>query len=177
MKEFWKDIPGYKGLYQASNRGRLRSLARVVKKSNGSTQTIESRILKTPPDSEGYLQCTLFKGGVRWHPRLHQVISRTFRGKCPVGMEVCHKNGIKADCTANNLNHGTPLTNGADKVRHGRSVRGEQSHCHKLKKIDVIAIRQAYAQGGVTQKELGSLYGVSNTTIHDVVRGNKWSWV
>ena len=29
-KEIWKDIPGYEGLYQASNLGRIKSLDKVV---------------------------------------------------------------------------------------------------------------------------------------------------
>ena len=28
MKEIWKDIPGYEGRYQASNLGRIKSLAK-----------------------------------------------------------------------------------------------------------------------------------------------------
>lgn len=31
MKEIWKDIPGYEGLYQVSNRGRVKSLNRIIK--------------------------------------------------------------------------------------------------------------------------------------------------
>lgn len=30
MTEVWKDIKGYEGLYQVSNIGRVRSVARVV---------------------------------------------------------------------------------------------------------------------------------------------------
>ena len=28
--EIWKDIPGYEGMYQVSNKGRVKSLTRVV---------------------------------------------------------------------------------------------------------------------------------------------------
>jgi len=28
MKEIWKDIPGYEGLYQVSNYGKVKSLAK-----------------------------------------------------------------------------------------------------------------------------------------------------
>lgn len=31
--EVWKDIPGYEGLYQASNMGQVRSLPRVVERT------------------------------------------------------------------------------------------------------------------------------------------------
>ncbi len=30
MKEYWKDIPGYEGKYQASTTGKIRSLDRIV---------------------------------------------------------------------------------------------------------------------------------------------------
>lgn len=35
MKEIWKDIKGYEGLYQISNLGRVKSLQRKVKNKNG----------------------------------------------------------------------------------------------------------------------------------------------
>ena len=31
MQEKWKDIPGYKGIYQASSLGRIRSVERDIK--------------------------------------------------------------------------------------------------------------------------------------------------
>ena len=31
MKEIWKDIEGYEGLYQVSNKGRVKSLKRTIK--------------------------------------------------------------------------------------------------------------------------------------------------
>lgn len=33
--EIWKDIEGYEGLYQVSNLGRVKSIERIVSKSNG----------------------------------------------------------------------------------------------------------------------------------------------
>ena len=37
--EIWKDIKGYEGLYQVSNYGRIKSLARRVRSGNNSTAT------------------------------------------------------------------------------------------------------------------------------------------
>lgn len=34
MKEVWRDIKGYEGLYQVSNLGRVRTLSREIKRSN-----------------------------------------------------------------------------------------------------------------------------------------------
>ena len=35
MKEIWKDIEGYKGYYQVSNKGRIKSLSRLIKNDKG----------------------------------------------------------------------------------------------------------------------------------------------
>lgn len=34
MKEVWKDVEGYEGLYQISNLGKVKTLAREIKSSN-----------------------------------------------------------------------------------------------------------------------------------------------
>lgn len=50
IKEKWKDIKGYEGLYQISNCGRVKSLARKTKNQFGKCD----RILKTSTDKYGY---------------------------------------------------------------------------------------------------------------------------
>lgn len=44
--EIWKDVPGYAGIYQVSNLGRVKSLQRVISRENGWKQTINERFLK-----------------------------------------------------------------------------------------------------------------------------------
>jgi hypothetical protein len=51
----WRDIPGYVGLYQISNKQEVKSLARIVKKSDGTIRTISERIMKV---TEGRLVLT-----------------------------------------------------------------------------------------------------------------------
>ena len=61
MKEIWKDIKGYEGLYQISNLGRVKSLSRKHKmKKNGSYMTKEF-IMKNMRDKCGYLYIHLSK--------------------------------------------------------------------------------------------------------------------
>lgn len=43
--EIWKDIIGFEGYYQVSNMGRVKSLFRVVNKSNGRIMTFQPKIL------------------------------------------------------------------------------------------------------------------------------------
>ena len=45
MEEIWKDVKGFKGIYQVSNLGRVKSLKRVVRDNRGY-RTVRERILK-----------------------------------------------------------------------------------------------------------------------------------
>lgn len=53
MKEIWKDIQGYEGLYQVSNLGRIKSLPR---------NTTNGGILKFGYNNDGYNQVCLYNG-------------------------------------------------------------------------------------------------------------------
>lgn len=46
-KEIWKPVKGYEGLYEVSNLGRVRSIARTIYYSNGRIATITPVILTT----------------------------------------------------------------------------------------------------------------------------------
>ena len=46
MVEIWKDIKGYEGLYQVSNLGRVKSLAKLTISSNNKRYWFPERILK-----------------------------------------------------------------------------------------------------------------------------------
>ena len=52
--EIWKDIKGYEGLYQVSNLGRVKSLARKVKGRSIAIVPLKERILKAGFTKDGY---------------------------------------------------------------------------------------------------------------------------
>jgi hypothetical protein len=49
----WKDIPGYEGLYQVSDCGKVKSLSRTVLRKNGLQYYIKEKILKSRISSKG----------------------------------------------------------------------------------------------------------------------------
>lgn len=59
--EIWKDIPGYEGLYQVSDLGRVKSLGRRVLKCTGFYENKPERILKQMSNGRGYLSVQLYK--------------------------------------------------------------------------------------------------------------------
>lgn len=46
MSELWKDIPGWEGYYQVSNRARIRSLARTVPTYDNSCRTVHPHVMR-----------------------------------------------------------------------------------------------------------------------------------
>ena len=67
MDEIWHDIDGYEGLYQISNKGRVKSLYK------GS-----ERILKPRDNGRGYLRVQLTKENTSKHIRVHRLVARAF---------------------------------------------------------------------------------------------------
>lgn len=74
MEEIWKDVLGYKGLYQVSNFGRVKSMARV--KSNGFRVAFEEeRILSSARNNDKmYDVVILCNDGNKKHFRVHCLV-------------------------------------------------------------------------------------------------------
>lgn len=125
-EERWLPVPGWEGLYEVSDRGRVRSLPRT-ETYRGSHRA--GGILNPWTDANGYLRVDLTHRGRirRW--KLHQLVAEVFLGPCPEGLEVCHDNGIKSDCWVGNLGYGTRAKNMRDKRRHGADPNVNKTHC------------------------------------------------
>lgn len=91
IKEMWKDIKGYEGIYQASNLGRIKSL-------NYNQQKYE-KILKPVKQKTGYYLVNL-KGNALL---LHRVIANTFLENPNNFKTINHKDGNKANNSVDNL--------------------------------------------------------------------------
>ena len=76
MKEIWKAVPGYEGLYEVSNFGNVKSL-----KFN------KERILKQGLDGHGYLQIGLCINNKRKTFKTHKLVAMAFLNHIPNGFE------------------------------------------------------------------------------------------
>lgn len=60
-------------------------------------------------------------------------------------------------------------------VATGESCQKGESHWNaRFTTDDIVNIRNIYALGGVTQKELGEVYGCSNKVISKITSGERW---
>ena len=102
MEEF-RDIPGYEGLYQVSNIGTVKSLARTIIRSNGRKQSYKERILKPGFVVRKYLTVMLCNAGKDKNYYVHQLVAMAFLNHTPnryIGLVVDH---IDNDSLNNNL--------------------------------------------------------------------------
>ena len=70
MKEIWKDIKDYEGLYMVSNWGRVKSM--------NYSHSGKEKILKTGTYKSGYLYVVLYKNNKRKHFSIHRLVAEAF---------------------------------------------------------------------------------------------------
>lgn len=103
MKEVWKDIQGYEGLYQVSNQGRVRSLDRTVKRRNQPDLPVAGKVLSPRIGKNGYSYVILSKEAKGKTANIHRLVAEAFLDK-PEGCNVVnHIDGNKENNACNNL--------------------------------------------------------------------------
>lgn len=106
MLEIWKDISGYEGMYQISNRGRIKSFREWKRAS-----CPKEYFLKPSPNNRGYLNVTLYKSGTKKKYLVHRLVAEAF---IPNPQNLPHINHIDENTknnAAENLEWCTPQYN------------------------------------------------------------------
>lgn len=173
--ETWISIPGWQGLYEVSDHGRVRSVRRC-----GQPGRKGGQVLAFCFASQGYPAVSLSRRGAPYARRMmiHRLVASAFLGPVPKGMEVCHNDGNRRNCAVSNLRYDTRSNNAKDRVRHGTipDYRGERSPSSKLTADEVKAIRSMRA-AGESGKELARLFGVSQQNVCDIVKRRTWAHI
>ena len=78
MKEEWKDIKGFEGLYQVSNTGKVKSLDRTVIRKDGVIANYKECVLKGRVMRNGYLAIFLSKNGKYKSYYIHRLVAEAF---------------------------------------------------------------------------------------------------
>jgi hypothetical protein len=179
MGERWVAVCGYEGLYEVSDRGRVRSVDRVVPHRRFGQVKRKGRIRKFSTTTYGYLQLVLSKCGVHENCMVHSLVAEAFLGERPDGMVVLHGPGGKTDNRLVNLSYGSPSQNQLDRVRDGTASRGARNPRTRLDQGQVLEIRRLVARRG--SKSISCLareLRIPRSTIYSVLPGGRcWAWL
>lgn len=108
MKEIWKPVLGYEGIYEVSSNGRVKRLEVTVHLPR-QTNILKEKMLKGSFDKDGYIVYGLYKNRKAKYCKGHRLVLAAF--VCPSDLEVNHKNLDKQDNRLINLEYVTPLIN------------------------------------------------------------------
>lgn len=176
--ETWKDIPEFRGSYQVSNMGRVRSLDRLVTYNNGRIQKHKGRVLKPGISNSGYEQVVLYNDNGHNKKTVHRLVLEAFKPHVNMSdLEVNHIDGDKLNNHLTNLEWVTRR----DNMLHAHSTglinnKGERSATAKLSNADVLEILQRLDTGS-SHREIALDYGVSKGCITDINKGLTWKLV
>ncbi len=180
MKEKWKPILGYEDLYEVSNLGQIKSLARKVGRGYKGVNHIYSfdRIRKQGLNQYGYKQVSL-DGKIK--PKcgiVHKIVLMTFNPTTDTTLEVNHKNGIKTDNSLENLEWVTSKENKKHAFKIGlcNHRRGEGLYNTTLKEKDILKIRKLREQG-LGYKILAKMFNVSTWCISNIDKRMSWKHI
>lgn len=90
--EIWCPIKGYEGLYEVSDKGRVKSIGYC-----------KERILSPGKHPNGYLQVELYKNGERKMCKVHRLVAQTFIPNPDNLTQVNHKDENKENNSVQNL--------------------------------------------------------------------------
>lgn len=120
MGEIWKDIKGYEGLYQISDRGNVKSF-----------KYGKERKLKPCKFGNGYLIINLSINGYYNSFNIHRLVCESFLPNPENKEQVNHKNGIKSDNRLDNLEWVTRSEN----AKHSFDILGRKGSKSALGKF------------------------------------------
>lgn len=105
--EIWRDIEGYEGLYQISNLGRIKRVARASKNKGtyGSMYQYKEKILSPQENKRrfGYYEISLHKNKKEKRFKIHRLVACAFVPNPNNKPEVNHIDGDKRNNKATNL--------------------------------------------------------------------------
>ena len=179
-EEIWASVPGYEGMYEASNQGRIMSIRRQVPsktwRGKETLTTVNGGVLVPLKISKyGHLGVNLSKSGKPTLLRVHRLVLEAHSGPCPDGFECRHLDGNPENNSLDNLSWGTHQQNVDDMTAHGTKVVGQEARHSKLRDCDVLEIREL--AGSLPQWAIAANYGVSQSTVSLIVTRKRWTHI
>lgn len=157
-----RDIPGYSGLYAATE--------------DGAIWSYRTNIYLSPTlTSHGYLRIALTIKQVQVKRHVHQWVMLAYYGES-LGRDVNHKNSIKTDNRLDNLEYVTRKQNIHHAIAAGTNkIRGVGAAKAKLTEEQAKSIK--YNESHLRNFQLAKKYNITPTAVSLIRRGINWKHV
>ena len=170
-KEIWKDIPGYEGLYQISNLGRVKSLKRKVYAGRGRMRWQYEKILsENKTNGNGYKIVSLNKESKSQNKYIHRLVAEAFLENPNNYKYINHKDENKSNNCVDNLEFCTAQYNSTYNnlhIRNGLKKRNNKYSKKILQLNDNDEIITIFPSISEASRQLN----VSYQAISDCLRG------
>lgn len=146
--ERWAPIPGWEGYFEVSDRGVIRTVGRVMIRSNGAPFTCRGRVRRLQLVNDGRWGVTLRAGGKQRRHLVAPLVLSAFVGLRPPGLDACHNNGNPRDDRVENLRWDTASGNALDKRAHGTDHNVNKARCPRGHRLEAPNLRTFYSRVG-----------------------------
>lgn len=187
--EVWKDIFGYKGLYQVSNLGRVKSLEKKIIDALGREYVLSKKILTIKKHPKGYCFIILSKNNAKKSFLIHRLVGFCFIPNPECKSQINHLNGNRSDNRLENLNWATNSENNLHAYKYlgrkaPRNTLGKFGKLHHRSKPVIQMDLQGnfikeYECGLQVERELGYLKCVISGACNKRTKtayGYKWKF-
>lgn len=164
-KEIWKDIEGYEGSYRISNKGRVRSLDRIVG-CNGGSRFVRGKLYCLAFNQERYCNVFLRMGGVGTTFQVHRLVAKAFIPNPENKPFVNHIDCNPSNNSVENLEWCTPSENSVHASVLGRLTNPNASR--KLAAIKDGQITKIYNSTSEVKKD-----GFDRRAIYQCIKGQQ----
>jgi hypothetical protein len=173
--EEWRNVVGFEGLYQISNKGRVKRVPHTVMRNDNKPYTFTEMILN-PHTARGYKQAILTRDKKKYSVMVHRMVAQAFIDNPQGKPQVNHIDGNKQNNDVSNLEWVTASEN----VRHAFStnLRKPIAGNSKLTEDDVRYIKNLHSNRAGRKwgrNALAKKLNVSTSTIDFVLQGKTWT--
>jgi hypothetical protein len=181
-REVWLPVVGFEGMYEVSNRGRVRSCTRTVMFTRVRKEILQqctvvrrSRMLVCHgQQNTGYLAVNLSREDTVRRCVVHRLVMLAFAGPEPAGHQVNHINGNKQDNRLENLAWVTPAENTRHAFARGlRFTRRGYKVKYRVTPTQVVEIRRLSAEGW-SLSMLVTHFNAPISTLNRIVLRKTW---
>lgn len=170
-----KDIEGFEGLYAVTEDGRVWSYPKwwggKLGNQNHNGKWIIQETLR-----RNYKRVTLRKNGKVKRITVHRLVAFAYLPIVAGKNVVNHLDGDPSNNHVNNLEWCTTQENGMHSSKMGRTQRGTKNNHNVLNEDEVREIRKMYS-AGITQPEIGRIYGITQSAVHLITSRKNWYWL